>query len=73
MKFVAVSTMVALGGMALAHDALAWGRFKDGQYVQGKSATSEFDDRGRRLIYDRKGRRVVTPVCRSTDLDCCDR
>ena len=73
-KVAAAAVILALGGMSLAHDALAWGRFKSGHFADGKRSASEFDDRGRRVFYDQKGRRIIKPatVCRCTELSCCD-
>ena len=74
-KVAVVAAILALGGVALAHDALAWGRFDGSHFAQGKRSASKFDDQGRRVFYDQKGRRITKPatVCRCTELDCCDR
>ena len=70
----AVTAILALG-VGLAQDALAGGHIKSGHFADGKRSASEFDDRGRRLFIDQKGRRITKPatVCRCTELDCCDR
>ena len=73
-KVAAVAAILALGA-GVAHDALAWGRFDGSHFGQGKRIASKFDDQGRRVFYDQKGRRITKPatVCRCTELDCCDR
>jgi hypothetical protein len=72
-KVAAVATILALG-VGLTHDALAGGRIKSGHFADGKRSASEFDDRGRRVFIDRKGRRITKPatVCPCTELGCCD-
>ena len=74
-KAAAVATILAFGGLGVAHDSLAWGRFDGRHFGQGKRSASKFDDQGRRVFYDQKGRRITKPatVCRCTELDCCDR
>jgi hypothetical protein len=67
-KVAAVAAILAFGGVALAHDALAWGRFKSGHVADGKRSASKVQDNDRRV------RRYPTAtVCRCTELDCCDR
>ena len=53
-KVAAAAVILALGGMSLAHDALAWGRFKSGHFADGKRSASEFDERGRRVSMTKK-------------------
>ena len=71
-KVATAGVIVVLGCMAVVHDALAWGRINGGHFAQDKHSASEFDDRGRRVFYDKKGRRITKPatVCRSTELGC---
>jgi hypothetical protein len=73
-KIAAAVAIVALGGVAVAHDARAWGRFNSVHAAEAKRSASAFDDRGRRIFYDRKGRRITKPatVCRCSELSCCD-
>ena len=75
LKPLLAAAIVLAATTAFAYDALAWGRFNNGHFAQGKRSASEFDDRGRRVYYDQKGRRITKPatVCRCTELDCCDR
>jgi len=74
-KVAAIAAILVTEGVCFAPDALAWRRFNDGQVAKGNSSASELDDRGRRVFYDQRGRRIVKPatVCRCMELDCCDR
>jgi hypothetical protein len=79
---VAVVAILALGGVGLAHDALACGRFAGhdalacgrfagGHFGHGGRFTGNFHDHGRRIIYTwyfQPGR----TGCRCTELGCCD-
>ena len=67
-KIAAVAAIVALGGVALAHDALAWNRFKSGHVADGKRSASKVQDNDPRVR-----RYPPATVCRCTELDCCDR
>jgi hypothetical protein len=87
-KVAAVAAILALSGVGLAHDALAWGRFHGSHFGHGKRFASKFDgqdgrvtvtydqDRRETVTYDRDRRVTVrSPAwsCRCTELDCCDR
>jgi hypothetical protein len=66
-KGAGVAAMIALGNLAFAHDALAWGRFRDGHHAQGKPSAGKTDDQNRRVK-----RYPPATVCRCSELACCD-
>ena len=66
-KGVSVAAMVALANLAVTHDALAWGRFRDGHYAEGKPSAGKPNDQNRRVK-----RYPPATVCRCTELACCD-
>ena len=43
-KVAAVATILALGGLGLAYDALAWGRFDGRHFGHGAWFTGKFHD-----------------------------
>ena len=67
MKGAAVAAILTLGSVAVAHDALAWGRFRDGHFAQGKHSASKSNDQQRRVR-----RYPPATVCRCSELSCCD-
>jgi len=86
-KVAAVATILALDGVGLANDALAWGRFHGSHIGHGKRFASKSHDHDRRVIvtydpdlgktvtYDQDRRVIVrSPAwsCRCTELSCCD-
>ena len=74
-KVAAVAAILALGGLGLAHDALACGRFDGGHFGHGGRFTGNFHDHGRRVFSrspsygDEDSGRTG---CRCTELSCCD-
>ena len=60
-KVAAVAAIVALGGVALAHDALAWNRFKSGHVANGKRSANKVQDNGRRVSAIRPPQSVGVP------------
>jgi hypothetical protein len=85
-KVAAVAALLAPGGVGLAHDALACGRFAGGHFGHGGRFTGNFHDHGRRVSPSYRdeddahaGRGFYTwyfqpgrTGCRCTELGCCD-
>jgi len=75
-KVAAVAAIIALGGLGLTHDALAWGRFDGRHFGHGGRFTGKFHDHGRRVSPGRPpaAMKKFPPAtsCRCTELSCCD-
>ena len=73
-KAAAVATILAFGGLGLASDSLAWGRFDGRHFGQGGRVTGKLNDHDQRVSRDRPPTAIKKPatVCRCTELSCCD-
>jgi hypothetical protein len=78
-KVAVVAAILALGGVGLAHDALACGRFAGGHFGHsgGGPFAGNFHDHGRRVFFRSPSYHDVfgdygRTGCRCTELGCCD-